>query len=1045
MFFGIIYNTDIIREKRSIMENKPNDNGNNNQEKQTIFTKETLGVVLMLFATLCLVCLITRGSVFSVPGEAVNTFFFGCFGYFAFVIVGATFYYGLTCITGKSIAISKKLKAYLILSLVLLDFLVHVISMHSFSGNYGQYIVTSYKMAQENGIATCSGGGFFTAILAYIFPAILKNVGSYVVLSILLVISGFMVYKTVMEEKTGKPIFTKKYLRTSFVKSENAKAPDAGVNIEGVKDYPVNVDIPVETQGVQKLFVLDAHKDDFRQKPKTKDGVDLSVKVDYTKGGLGVASRPSSYAKEYSNDMQSKIDYIKTPAPLNLDKNTYYQAGDTTTKISDYIKTPDKQEQAKIIEQATQNVIEEKPIEVESIPFFEHQEEALGNDAKSHAVRFSNLADFDESELGDISSETTEIVRPMPKDQEIDQFSNEQEIDDQFNIDFIEEENDQAIQEEPSSNSFESIVEPIFEEKEDKPLEQEITDSKPTTVSRSRVRNIFLSTEEDKSLAPKEEIDEKPAFTSRVEADNNVRSRRMGFETSKQQEEVQEEKPKKEIPINREYFRPPLDLLCKYEPSLDAPTEDHEQNKEIIKQTLADFHINVEPQDYVQGPSITRYEITMPAGTSVRNVLKYDDDLRMRLASKAGVRIQAPIPGKNLVGIEVANKQPQTVGLREVMEKSAEDAKFKPGSLMFAVGKDIVGKAIMENLAKGPHYLVAGATGSGKSVCLNTMIVSLIMRYSPEELKLFLVDPKGVEFATYEHLPHLMIDEIITSPQKAIEMLKWAYDEMQRRFQTFRESEAFVVDIDGYNSQVASATVAKMPRIVIIIDELADLMQTCKRDLEGRICAIAQKARSAGIHLVLATQRPSVDVITGTIKANLASRIAFKVMNFADSQTILSEAGAEKLLGNGDMLYKNAQMPGVERCQGAFISPAEVNSIVSYIKEHNVAYFDDELKEFLEKAANPQPETPVTSDGGETGENSDIFVKALWFAVNAGTISISSMQRRFGIGFSKAGGIMDRMDRSGYVGPIEGSKPRKVLLSREDFIEKYGEAPQDEF
>ena len=414
------------------------------------------------------------------------------------------------------------------------------------------------------------------------------------------------------------------------------------------------------------------------------------------------------------------------------------------------------------------------------------------------------------------------------------------------------------------------------------------------------------------------------------------------------------------------------------------------------------------------------------------------------------MRVEAPIPGKNLVGVEVANKHPQTVGLREVLELSAQkNPPAKPGSLMFALGKDIVGNPVTDNLAKGPHYLVAGATGSGKSVCLNAMLVSLIMRYSPEELKLFLVDPKGVEFVAYEHLPHLMIDEIITSPQKAIEMLKWAYDEMQRRFQVFRDCDAFVVDIDGYNSQVASDTVAKMPRIVIVIDELADLMQTCKKDLEARICAIAQKARSAGIHLVLATQRPSVDVITGTIKANLPSRIAFKVMNFADSQTILSEAGADKLLGNGDMLYKNSQMPGVARYQGAFIHATEVNNVVTYIKEHNVAYFDDELKDFLEKAANPQPEPSSFSDGGgEAGgapETNDIFLRALWFAVTSGTISISSMQRRFGIGFSRAGNIMDKMDRMGFVSPNEGSKARRVLLTREEYAEKFGEAPPEEF
>jgi len=397
----------------------------------------------------------------------------------------------------------------------------------------------------------------------------------------------------------------------------------------------------------------------------------------------------------------------------------------------------------------------------------------------------------------------------------------------------------------------------------------------------------------------------------------------------------------------------------------------------------------------------------------------------------------------NVVCIEVANNVRTTVGLREVMEGSAQSQKNK-GGLIFALGKDLVGNPIVDDLAKGPHYLVAGATGSGKSVCLNLMIVSLIMRYSPEDLRLILVDPKGVEFINYEHIPHLMIDEIITEPKKALAVLSWAYNEMERRFSVFRESGGgLVVDIDSYNSVVASDTVAKMPRIVIIIDELADLMETCKKDLESRIRAIAQKARAAGIHLVLATQRPSVDIITGTIKANLPSRIAFKVMNFNDSQTILSEAGAEKLLGNGDMLYKTARMSSVERYQGAYISSREVNNVVTYIKEHNKAYFDDELQDFLEKETRPkQEDTSIDGDGGDdANEVNEFFLKALWLAVNTETVSISQLQRRFQIGYSRAGGLVDKMERMGFVSGNEGSKARRVLITREQFIERFGNMP----
>jgi S-DNA-T family DNA segregation ATPase FtsK/SpoIIIE len=523
--------------------------------------------------------------------------------------------------------------------------------------------------------------------------------------------------------------------------------------------------------------------------------------------------------------------------------------------------------------------------------------------------------------------------------------------------------------------------------------------------------------------------------------------RDLGFTPQTPEEPIPEEKPEKETPpINREYFRPPLDLLETYTQPINTVQENHAERMEIIQRTLEEFHINAVPQSYIQGPSVTRYEIMMPAGISVRKVLNYDDDLKMRLAAKDGVRIEAPIPGKNLVGIEVANSVKVTVGLKEVMEGLA-GKKSKPTALMFAVGKDIVGNSISYDLAKGPHYLIAGATGSGKSVALHVMIVSLLMRYSPEELKLVLVDPKSVEFRKYEHIPHLLVDEIVTEPKRALTLLQWAYDETNRRNEMFTACGGMISNIDDYNTQIASDTIPKLPRIVFVIDELADLMEACKKDLEQRIRMIAAKSRSAGIHLVLATQRPSVDVITGTIKANLPSRIALKVMNFADSQTILGEAGAEKLLGNGDMLYKDSSMGDYERYQGAYISGREVTNIVNYIKDNNKAYFDDDVKDFLEKETSPKQEESV-SIGGASDENNgpemnDLMLKALWLGVNTQSMSIALLQRRFQIGYARAGGLVDKLERMGYVSGNEGSKARRVLMTKEEFISKFGPIEDD--
>lgn len=997
--------------------------------EETVFTKETLGVVLILFATLVLVCLITGDKIFSAPGKVVSGFLFGLFGYFAYCVVVAFALLGIRLLTDKKIAFPTGVKFFLTLTMICTALLLHVISVRDYASlPYSEYLSQCYSMG-EGSIGGASAGGLATGILAYAFTLLLTNVGSYVVLGILTSVCIYATVKSCFASENVQKKSTK--FRTSFVKKEEEDY-NTGVSVEGEKEYPVQNAVPPKTTGVQKLFVADAKSDDFRSKRKNvKESETFGIKVDFTQGGLGVANSAPTYANSYTQDMQSKLEYIKTPAAINLDKpNTYYNDG--KTRVSEYISVKPSQPSGNISLSEAENKAEQKSNASVNIPLFEHSEKSVFDSASVRADKFSGYANAPETDIKEVKTEPEQIQRGL-RSSDLSARANDTRLtENTFNesvLDNIDNRNEQNTQENVFNDSKESSPQ-------------------PSILNKRRVRELFG--EENKEET---EQTEKDAYISRVASDGNAPSQRISSVRGRFAEQVDSSNTdfKKDVsekvapPINRVYYRPPFELLQSYSQPIDAPTENHAENLEIIKQTLSDFHINAEPQGYIQGPSITRYEITMPAGISVKKVLSYDDDLRMRLSSREGVRIQAPIPGKNLVGVEVANKIKITVGLREVMEKAAQKGNDKPGSLMFALGKDIVGNAITDNLAKGPHYLVAGATGSGKSVCLNTMIISLIMRYSPEELRLFLVDPKGVEFATYEHLPHLMIDEIITKPQKAIAMLKWAYEEMERRFSVFRESEAFVVDIDGYNSQVASDTVPKMPRIVIIIDELADLMQTCKKDLEARICAIAQKARSAGIHLVLATQRPSVDVITGTIKANLPSRIAFKVMNFADSQTILGESGAEKLLGNGDMLYKNSSMPGYERYQGAFITTREINSVVSYVKEKNKAYFDQELQERLEREVSPKTEEQTTAGGNvDNAENNTAFLQALWFAVNSGEISISALQRRFSFGFPKAGGILDKMERMGYVGPNEGKKTKKVLLSREDFIERYGDGFSEE-
>ncbi len=1018
--------------------------GDGKEKKQTsVFTKETFGVVLVLFATLILVCLITRGSVFSTPGEYINSFLFGCFGYLAFVITALALVTGVLMIIGKKTGLNAKRKGLLTLVVYLVALLVHVITMRGVKLGYGEYLTTSYLMAGVGGVTTCSGGGMVTAILAYPISLILSDIGSYVVLSILIAIVGYAFVADFSNgAKKSNRQKTEKF-RSSYIKSNETAIPESETGLE-VKDYPVEgVEFPDE-KPAQKLFINDAAAFAF----KTNREIKNEEKAPATKlapnkvngiNVVNVAQPSSSYSSAYSSEMQQRLDYIKKPATIDLQK-TLSENKSYGVSVSKPIPARGESPISPIVSISSQKPEEQT---TPSIPLYEHDESAdIKNDtAEAHAQSFSSsYAEIEDIEV-DVNSpvEPVESFHPARDDSPISSSRRIESI-----IPFIEEsvepeiietvEEEQTIEQDYVEQSTieepQEVVNEIDEFDEIEKIEEEQVP--PSRITRSETRGVLFGDKE-----------ESIGFTSRVNADNN--GRRSLFEdtpVASEPEPISESEPepvKEPIPINREYFSPPLDILENHAQPINAGKENHQERMDIIRKTLEEFKINALPQSYIQGPSITRYEIMMPAGISVKSVTKYDDDLKMRLKAKDGVRIEAPIPGKDLVGIEVANTVKTMVGFRNVMEGLAQNP--KKGSLVFAVGKDIVGNSISYDLAKGPHYLVAGATGSGKSVCLHVMIVSLLMRYSPEELKLVLVDPKSVEFRKYDHIPHLLVDEVITDAKRAITLLQWAYDETNRRNETF--TEYAVSNIDEYNSQVASDTVAKLPRIVFVIDELADLMEACKKDLEEKIRKIAAKSRSAGIHLVLATQRPSVDVVTGTIKANLPSRIALRVMNYADSSTILGEGGAEKLLGNGDMLYKDSSMSNYERYQGAYISGREIAGVVNYIKENNKAYFDDAVKTYLENETKAKPEEtetprPTSDFGGDNMAVDELFLRALSLGVTSGSISISQLQRRFGIGYARAGSLVDKMERFGYVSGNEGSKARRVLLTKDEYESKYG-------
>lgn len=474
---------------------------------------------------------------------------------------------------------------------------------------------------------------------------------------------------------------------------------------------------------------------------------------------------------------------------------------------------------------------------------------------------------------------------------------------------------------------------------------------------------------------------------------------------------------------NKKYVRPNADLL-----NINTNLKlDKNEKKELLEsadkleKTLLSFGVEAKILEVTKGPSVTRFELQPKAGIKVSKIVNLSDDIALGLAAK-GVRIEAPIPGKSAIGIEVPNKEQTPVFFREILESN--EFKNNNYKVACALGKDITGKCIVTDISKMPHVLIAGATGSGKSVCINTLIVSILYKYSPEDVKLLMVDPKVVELNVYNGIPHLLIP-VVTDPKKAAAALNWAVNEMTRRYKLFADNG--VRNVDSYNELVKKGVVEeKLPYIVIIIDELADLMMACPRDVEDYICRLAQMARAAGMHLVIATQRPSVDVITGLIKANVPSRISFAVSSQVDSRTILDSTGAEKLLGKGDMLFYTVGESKPKRVQGAFISEEEVENVVSFIKDiKSDSKCESEILEYINSASDTSIKSNEDCD--------ELLDEAIKIVVETGQVSTSYLQRRLRIGFNRAARIVEELEKNRIISARDGNKPRQVLMSKEEF------------
>lgn len=629
----------------------------------------------------------------------------------------------------------------------------------------------------------------------------------------------------------------------------------------------------------------------------------------------------------------------------------------------------------------------------------------------------------------DIDEYFKEMRKPAPPKTEVEE-----------NVNVLKQNKDEVVQEDDEFKSDNSISrglpeveaeqvtdladnilkDAIEEEKQENPeIFEEIVDSEENVIDRLPERN---------NGGNFERRDISREFSRDRDRDSILTNRNFDTFLPKPKEE---EEPATAEPYI--YEKPPVGFITTQSVDLSTLNEDVATKRVLLENTLETFGVPAKVSGVIIGPAVTRYELEMPQGISVSKIKNRADDIALSLAAEGAIRIEATVPGKSVVGVEVPNSKIATISLKDVINSKEFVQSASP--LTFALGKDITGNTICCNMQKLTHLLVAGSTGSGKSVCLNSIILSIIYKASPKDVKIVLIDPKRVEFSNYEALPHLIMPKIVCDTQKAINTLAWAVAEMERRFEVL--GLARVKNIDEFNQteDVKSGKVEKMPFIVIIVDELADLMMTGKKEVEEKVCRLAQKSRAAGIHLILATQRPSVDVITGLIKSNFPSRIAFAVTSAVDSMTILDRVGAEKLLGKGDMLYYPVGAQEPKRVQGCFITTGEINKIVDYVRDNNQPIFDKSIEESINN-----PNHGNQNKNGAIGNDMDeLLPVVLKMFIECGQASITMIRRRYAIGYARAARIIDQMEQANYISAADGVKGRTVYITEEQFKEIFGD------
>ena len=1040
----------------------PRGNGKGQQKKKESVFGFPFAQEVILWGTLALsvILFISNFGIGGFVGDAISRFFFGVFGFMAYLLPLILFFMVAFLISNRNNPLAW-MKAAAVILLVICVCTVVELALNSYQAD--RDFLDFYKVSAVNR----SGGGLAGGVLCTLVCPAFGVAGAYVLVVVLMILCMVLITERSFFEdfrKTGKKVYKNVYENTredAAIRRERAAIREEKRRIireeqrkmqreqlekekDQLKTLPETLRRNQKVSGVNlnglvpRSMPLEEVHEIVPPVPKTRPEVEeLNLKVmDQAIGGKSFQVPP----RERIPKASPKLPFVdrKFPEP------EIQEVEEEVTPVSIHEQRPSSfEEQLRIngeLVSAARNQAEEQAQEPEDGGEFMEATDELYQPLRQPVFlqRADEAEDADPEEIfrerwgtpEDPTADGLEFHREFQEAEEIPPFGEEE-------TEVPESCEDASMEEVPHEENPEVYEEPENDMDADEESEDP-EDPEPFRDSGDMEEIIAPSTRSSDSIF-REDNSLRPTSAGAVFQDAPPAPGEKQFRNPKSSQEEQQKNQEtvaKEIEassqvIKKEYVFPPLDLLSKPK-SNPAVGRDQELRETAAKlqQTLHNFGVGFRVTNVSCGPSVTRYELTPDQGVKVSRIVNLSDDIKLNLAA-ADIRIEAPIPGKAAVGIEVPNKTNSPVPLRELLE--TKEFKEHPSSLAFAAGKDIAGKPVVADIARMPHLLIAGATGSGKSVCINTIIMSLLYKAKPEDVKLIMIDPKVVELSVYNGIPHLLIP-VVTDPKKASGALNWAVAEMTGRYQKFAEYN--VRDLKGYNKKVEAIKdipdkdkPEKMPQIVIIVDELADLMMVAPGEVEDAICRLAQLARAAGIHLIIATQRPSVNVITGLIKANMPSRIAFSVSSGVDSRTIIDMVGAEKLLGKGDMLFYPQGYQKPARVQGAFVSDTEVSDVVEFLtSENGVSQGSADIESKITQA-----QSMGCGDSSGESEIDEYFEKAGRFIIEKDKASIGMLQRLLKIGFNRAARIMDQLADAGVVGPEEGTKPRKILMSMEEF------------